>query len=71
MTFLEALNSGKKVRSQYWDEKDGHLDTTIFTDKIDDFVVNIMIQTAVPLTWKEMLGEWYEIDRLKRKEENK
>lgn len=29
-----------------------------------------MIQIAVPLTWKEMLGEWYEIDH-KRKESKK
>lgn len=61
MTFLEALNSGKKVKSQYWGEKDGHIDTTIFTDKLDDFIINIMSQTAKPLTWEEMLGNWYEV----------
>lgn len=71
MTFLEALNSGKKVRSQYWDEKHGHIDTTIFTDKIDGFIVNMMDKTSVQLTWKEMLGEWYEVQCSERKEEQK
>ena len=61
MTFLEALNSGKKVKSQYWDEKYGYIDTTIFTDKLDDFIINLINQTATPLTWKEILGEWYEV----------
>lgn len=61
MTFLEALNSGKKVKSQYWDEKNGYIDTTIFTDKLDDFIINLMSQTATQLTWKEILGEWYEV----------
>jgi len=59
MTFLEALNSGEKVKSQYWDEKYGHINTTIFTDKLDNFIINLMNQTAPLLTWKEMLGEWY------------
>ena len=61
MTFLEALNSGKKVKSQYWNETYGYIDTTIFTNKLDDFIINLMSQTATPLTWKEILGEWYEV----------
>ena len=61
MTFLEALNSGKKVKSQHWDDKHSPLDTTLFTDKLDDFIIDLMNQTATPLTWKEILGKWYEV----------
>lgn len=61
MTFLEALNSGKKVKSEYWDLEHGHLDTSIFTDKLEQFTINLLVMTAKPLTWKEILGKWYEV----------
>jgi hypothetical protein len=59
MTFLEAINSGKKIKSQYWGDNLDNIDTTIFTDKLDPIIKNIIGQTATPLSWKEMLGEWY------------
>ena len=62
MTFLEAVNSGKKVRSQFWDENKKHMDTTLFTDTMDDWLIDMISKTATPLTWKEILGEWYVVN---------
>jgi hypothetical protein len=60
MTFLEALNSGKKVKSEYWDGQNRNLDTTLFSDnKVDDFIIGIFIQNATPITWKEIFGNWH------------
>jgi hypothetical protein len=57
MNFKEAVLSGKKIRSQYWG-KGTNIDTTIFSDKMEDWIVSILCQTAMPLTWKEILGNW-------------
>lgn len=57
MNFKEAVVSGKKVRSQYWDNSQS-LDTTIFSDKMEDFMIDLFNSTATQLTWKEILGNW-------------
>ena len=58
MTFLEALNSQKKVRSEFWSENQT-LDTTIFTDEMDDMIKQMLSITAKPITWQEILGLWF------------
>ena len=57
MNFREAVSIGKKVQSEYW-EKDKILDTSIFSDKLEELTINIICESAIPLTWKELLGDW-------------
>jgi hypothetical protein len=56
MTFLEAIKSNKKIRSVFW--TDGHIDTSIFTDELDDLIKDLIYSNSEPLTWKEILNEW-------------
>ena len=58
MTFLEALNSQKKVRSEFWSENQT-LDTTVFTDEMDDMIKQMLSITAKPITWQEIFGLWF------------
>jgi len=57
MNFKEAVCSGKKVRSVLWNN-DQHIDTTIFSEKLEPFVLDIMKSSGVPLTWGEILNPW-------------
>lgn len=61
MNFKEAINSGKKVRSEYW-SKDTNLDTSIFTDVMEQWMIDLLAKSATPITWKEILGNWYYFD---------
>jgi hypothetical protein len=57
MNFLKAINSGKKIKSEYW-EADRNMNSTLFTEEVPDFAVVIFEKTAKPLTWKEIFGDW-------------
>ena len=58
MTFLEAINSGKKIRSEYWSDE-AFIDTKVFSDKLDDADIYIFSKAIKPIEWKEIFGDWY------------
>lgn len=57
MNFHQAVATGKKVRSVNW-EKGHTLDTSIFSDEVSGVLLELICQTSVPLSWRDILGRW-------------
>ena len=57
LTMLEAINSGKIVRSEYWNSCQS-LDTRMFKEDYSDTIKDLVTKEAVVLTWREISGKW-------------
>lgn len=57
LTFLGAVNSGKIVRSEYWNSCQS-LDTRMFKEDSLDTIKDLVTKEAVAFTWREISGKW-------------
>lgn len=57
MKFIDAIQTGKKIRSEFWG-KNQHLDTTLFNDDMEPMIKRLFCQISTGLSWNEILGNW-------------
>ena len=64
MNFKEAVATGGKVRSENWRPNDT-MDTSLFSEKMDDNIKKMFCGISVPLKWVDILGNWELVEEVK------